>query len=126
MQDWQEEQRELCGDRWKDKDGRVFTNDEGAPIHPDALSKWFRDFTQRNGFPEVHVHSLRHTYASLMIAEGTPLVVVSRRLGHAQVSTTANIYAHVIASADEKAAQISEKFADVLTTPKEKKKAVTA
>lgn len=126
VQDWQEEQRELCGDRWKDKDGRVFTNDEGAPIHPDALSKWFRDFTQRNGFPEVHVHSLRHTYASLMIAEGTPLVVVSRRLGHAQVSTTANIYAHVIASADEKAAQISEKFADVLTAPKEKKKAVTA
>lgn len=125
VQDWQEEQRKLCGDRWKDKDGRVFTNDEGAPIHPDALSKWFRDFTQRNGFPEVHVHSLRHTYASLMIAEGTPLVVISRRLGHAQVSTTANIYAHVIASADEKAAQISEKFADVLIAPNEKK-AVTA
>ena len=60
-----------------------------------------------------------------MIAEGTPLVVVSRRLGHAQVSTTANIYAQVIASADEKAAQISEKFADVLATPKGKK-AVTA
>ena len=49
-----------------------------------------------------------------MISEGTPLVVVSRRLGHAQVSTTANIYAHVIASADEKAAQIAEKFSDVL------------
>lgn len=51
-----------------------------------------------------------------MISEGTPLVVVSRRLGHAQVSTTANIYAHVIHSADEKAAQISEKFADILGT----------
>lgn len=49
-----------------------------------------------------------------MISEGTPLVVVSRRLSHAQVSTTANIYAHVIASADEKAAQIAEKFSDVL------------
>ena len=49
-----------------------------------------------------------------MIADGTPLVVVSRRLGHAQVSTTANIYAHVIASADEKAAQIGDQFADVV------------
>lgn len=103
-----------------DKDRRVFTTDEGAPIHPDAFSKWFRDFANRSGFPGVHVHSLRHTYASLMIADGTPLVVVSRRLGHAQVSTTANIYAHVIASADEKAALVSEKFADVITTPNQK------
>lgn len=47
--------------------------------------------------------SLRHTYASLMIADGTPLVVVSHKLGHAQTSTTANIYAHVIASAEERA-----------------------
>ena len=114
--DWQDKQRELCGDRWKDTDRRVFTTDEGAPIHPDALSKWFRDFANKCGFKDVHVHSLRHTYASLMISEGTPLVVVSRRLGHAQVSTTANIYAHVIHSADEKAAQISEKFADILGT----------
>ena len=49
-----------------------------------------------------------------MIADGTPLVVVSRRLGHAQVSTTANIYSHVIASADEKAARIGDRFADVV------------
>ena len=62
----------------------------------------------------MHIHSLRHTFASLMIADGTPLVVVSRRLGHAQVSTTANIYSHVIASADEKAAQIGDRFADAL------------
>ena len=125
VQEWQEEQRALCGDRWKDKDGRIFTNDEGAPIHPDALSSWFGDFTRRNGFTEIHVHSLRHSYASLLIAEGTPLVVVSRRLGHAQVSTTANIYAHVIASADEKAAQITEKFVDIIV-PNQKKKAATA
>ncbi len=120
LQDWQEQQRELCGDRWKDKDRRIFTNEEGAPIHPDALSRWFRAFADRNGFPGVHVHSLRHTYASLMIADGTPLIVVSRRLGHAQVSTTANIYSHVIQSADEKASQISEKFADVISIPDKK------
>lgn len=123
--DWQDRQRELCGDRWRDTDRRVFTTDEGAPIHPDAFTKWFRDFANKHGFTGVHVHSLRHTYASLMISEGTPLVVVSRRLGHAQVSTTANIYAHVIHSADEKAAQISEKFADILGTD-EKENALVA
>lgn len=124
-QEWQDRQRELCGDRWKDTDRRVFTTDDGAPIHPDALSKWFREFADKCGFPDVHIHSLRHTYASLMISEGTPLVVVSRRLGHAQVSTTANIYAHVIQSADEKAAQISEKFADILGTPEKETAIVT-
>lgn len=118
---WQDEQRELCGDQWQDKDGRVFTSLFGAPIHPDTLSSWFKAFTKKNHFPDVHFHSLRHTYASLMIADGTPLVIVSRRLGHAQVSTTSNIYSHIIQSADEKAAQISDKFADsFLTTPARK------
>ena len=111
---WQDDQRDACGDYWKDTAGRVFTGDDGAPVFPDSLTKWFSAFVKRSGLPDVHIHSLRHTYASLMIADGTPLVVISRRLGHAQVSTTANIYSHVIASADEKAAQISEKFADVV------------
>lgn len=116
---WQDDQRDACGDYWKDTVGRVFTGDDGAPVFPDSLTKWFAAFVKRSGLPDVHIHSLRHTYASLMIADGTPLPVVSRRLGHAQVSTTANIYAHAIASADEKAAQIAEKFADVVTTPED-------
>lgn len=119
---WQDTQRNICGDCWRDEDGRVFTGDDGAPIHPDALTKWFSKFIKLNNFPKVSIHSLRHTYASLMIADGTPLVVVSRRLGHAQVSTTANIYSHVIASADEKAAQISEKFADVVINSESQRK----
>lgn len=111
---WQENERLELGDAWKDKDGRIFTNDMGAPLHPDTVSKWFREFIRTTDLPYVSVHSLRHTAASLMIAEGTPLVVVSRRLGHAQVSTTANIYSHVIASADEKAAEIGDQYAELL------------
>ena len=49
-----------------------------------------------------------------MIADGTPLVVVSHQLGHAQASTTANIYAHVIASAEAKAAQTFDRFNDII------------
>ena len=58
-----------------------------------------------------------------MIADGTPLVVVSRRLGHAQFSTTSNIYSHVIQSADEKAAQISDKFSESFLSLPTKKQA---
>ncbi|MBS1403412.1 MAG: hypothetical protein HPZ79_10595 [Oscillospiraceae bacterium] len=49
-----------------------------------------------------------------MIADGVPLVVVSRQLGHAQSSTTANIYAHAIASAQAKAMQTFDRFNDVV------------
>ncbi|MDD2955793.1 MAG: site-specific integrase [Oscillospiraceae bacterium] len=116
--DWQDAQRDACGDFWKDKDGRVFTGDDGAPVFPDVLTKWFAAFVKRSGLPHVTIHSLRHTYASILIAQGTPLIVVSSRMGHAQASTTANIYAHIIKSADEKASQVTEMFADSLVPEK--------
>jgi integrase len=112
--DWQDAQREGCGDQWKPSDGRVFTAEDGGLIHPDSLTKWFKAFIRRHGFPDVHLHSLRHTAASVMIADGIHIVTVSKRLGHAQVSTTSNIYAHMIKSADEKAAQVAEKYADLI------------
>ena len=115
--DWQDTQREACGDQWNPTDGRVFTHEDGRPLFPSYLTKWFKDFITRHGFQDVHLHSLRHSYASLMIADGTPLVVVSKRLGHSQVSTTSDIYAHIIKSSDEKAAQVTEKFADILAPP---------
>lgn len=111
---WQDAQREKLGDAWKDEDGRVFTTDEGAPMFPDSISQWFTKFVKRTGLPKVTVHSLRHTYVSIMIADGTPLVVVSHQLGHAQASTTANIYAHVIASAEARAAQTFDRFNDII------------
>lgn len=118
VMEWQDEQKELCGDQWKDKDGRIFTKEDGSPMRPDTLTGWFSDFVKRNNLPDIHLHSLRHTYASLMIADNTPLVIVSKRMGHAQTSTTANIYAHMIQSADEKAAEVVELFSGVLKIEK--------
>lgn len=100
---WQDEQRDKLGDAWKNDADRVFTTEFGTPIQPSRLTKWFRDFIDRSGLPHVTVHSLRHTYASLLISDGVPLTVVSHQLGHSQTSTTANIYAHVIAAAEAKA-----------------------
>mgnify|MGYP005807036805 CR=1 FL=1 len=122
---WQDAQRETLGDAWQDHDGRVFTNEEGKPLFPDSVSQWFTKFVKRTGLPKVTVHSLRHTYASLMIADGTPLVVVSHKLGHAQTSTTSNIYAHVIAEAEAKADEVFYRFGDLVAPeirPKLRKK----
>lgn len=75
------------------------------PIHPDTLTNWFSDFIKRHDLPKVTLHGLRHTNASLLIAAGTNIRTVSGRLGHSQASTTANIYAHAIQSADAIAAE---------------------
>lgn len=61
-QKWQEQQKEAMGDAWQDKDGRVFTNDFGAPIHPDSLTGWFTDFVKRHNLPKISLHGLRHPY----------------------------------------------------------------
>ena len=100
---WQNEQRlQLC-DLWVDSD-RLFTAWNGTPMYPDTISGWFTDFLKRNGFPHVTLHSLRHCNATLMIAEGVDIRTVSQRLGHADASTTLNIYAHALKSRDIEAA----------------------
>jgi integrase len=58
--------------------------------------------------PQISIHSLRHTNITLLLASGIPLKTVSYRAGHAQTSTTANIYSHAIRTADEKAAEVLE------------------
>lgn len=105
---WQMEQRFKVGDQWEDND-RLFTAWNGAPIHPDTITDWFAKFIKRSGLPYVTLHSLRHTNATLMIAEGTDVCTVSRRLGHANTATTLNIYAHALQSKDAEAANTIER-----------------
>ena len=61
--------------------------------------------------PHIHPHQFRHSLASLLINNGTDILAVSRRLGHANAVTTMSIYAHALQKAD---AQSSECIADVL------------
>ena len=74
-------------------------------MYPDTISKWFTEFIEKNGFPKVSLHSLRHSNASMMIAEGVDIRTVSQRLGHADTSTTLNIYTHAMKSRDLEAAE---------------------
>ena len=112
-------ERFRLGDQWIESN-KLFTQWNGSPIHPDTISSWFSKFVKRNNLSDITLHSLRHTNASLMIANGVDIRTVSKRLGHAQVSTTTDIYSHAIKSADERAADV---LGDILTVKKDNKKA---
>lgn len=86
----------------------VFTRRNGEPIDSDEISTWFPHFLAEHNLPPIHFHSLRHTNASILIAAHVPITTVSGRLGHAQTSTTLNIYASAIQSADAVAADALE------------------
>lgn len=100
---WQTAEQLRLGSAWHEQ-GLVFTAWNGEPMHPDTVTNWFKRFQIEHGLQPVTFHSLRHTNASLLIAAHVPVTVVSGRLGHAQTSTTTNIYAGFIRSADAAAA----------------------
>lgn len=103
----QTEERLAVGDRWNDT-GFIFTKWDGTPMHPDSLYQWFTKFVRQNGLPPVTLHSLRHTNASLLIANKIDIATVSKRLGHADTSITARVYTHAIKEADAVAADALE------------------
>lgn len=96
---WQKLQANRLKKNWTNN-GRVIVSENGEPMNPDRLTQWFGKFIRRTDLPQIHLHSLRHTYASLCIAKGAPLTSVAAQLGHSNVATTETIYAHAIRSAE--------------------------
>lgn len=88
------------------RSGFVFCQYDGKPMHPDSVTDYLKKFSKRNNLPHINPHAFRHTMASMLYYNGVDSVSISKRLGHAQVSTTANIYAHVVEQADKKNAEI--------------------
>lgn len=102
---WQSTERERLEGYYLDR-GFVFAQDSGAPMHPDSVTDYLKKLSRRYGLPHLNAHAFRHTMASMLYYSGVDSVSISKRLGHAQVSTTSNIYAHVIESADRQNADI--------------------
>lgn len=75
-------------------------------IHNDTISKWFNHFLKRNNLKHMRFHDLRHTHATLLIANGIDMKTVSARLGHSTISTTMDIYTHPLAEKDKIASNI--------------------
>lgn len=104
-QAWQTKERFRLGGYYEDQ-GFLFAQDNGKPMHPDTVTTWLDRFSKRHVLPHINPHAFRHTMASMLYFNGVDSVSISKRLGHAQVSTTADIYAHVMEEADQRNADI--------------------
>ena len=105
----QSEMKLKCGTAWYASDF-VFTHDNGIPIFPNRPSVWFKGFIEKKGLPPITFHGLRHTNASILIAEGIDIVTLSKRLGHADKNVTLNTYSHVIESREKMMASKMDDF----------------
>ena len=103
FKEWQDHEREEAGEFWMES-RKIFTAKDGRPINPGTVTSWFHNFIQSNNLPQISIHGLRHTNASIMISSGVPITTTAKRLGHSTSATTSKIYAHAIASADAAAA----------------------
>jgi len=91
------------GDDWNDT-GLVFTKENGEAWHPEVVSRFFRQAVKRSLLPEIRLHDLRHTHATLALRAGIHPKVVSERLGHATIAITLDTYSHAIPAMQEEAA----------------------
>lgn len=111
------------GSQWVGKWGQeyddnfLFTQWNGKVMYLDTPYQWFKKIIARynasadpaNALPDIPLHGLRHTSATLLISQNVDVKTVSGRLGHSQTSTTMNIYAHSLRKSDEAAAETLQK-----------------
>ena len=88
--------------------GSVFTNLSGDYFNAINLNARLKKVIAETGLPDIHLHSLRHTHASLLINSDVTAKVIADRLGHANTNTTLNVYSHVFAASEVKAMQAVE------------------
>ena len=100
----QAKERMALGDQWHDTQ-RLVVNAFGEPMHPNTPYHWLKGFCQETGQRFLGVHQFRHLNASLLINSGADVRTVSASLGHSQVTTTLNIYAHTFAEAQARAGE---------------------
>lgn len=88
----------------------VFSNNRNTFIQPTMTNKWLKRVLTKYGLPSLTTHGLRHTHCSLLFESGAKMKVVQNRLGHKDIKTTMNIYAHVTKNAEDEAVHDFEMF----------------
>lgn len=101
--------RERAGSDWQDTVGRIFTDAIGRPLSPHLVSTEFQRQRRAAGIPKVRLHDLRHSAATLLLAEGVPLAVISDWLGHAGIAVTMQHYAAVVPELRHEAAEAMDR-----------------
>ena len=92
----QEENRRLCGRSYcREYIGYICVDEMGTRMSPNYITTGFSKLLKKNGLRAIRFHDLRHSCASLLLANGVPLKHIQEWLGHSDFTTTANIYAHL-------------------------------
>jgi len=100
--------RLAAGTAWQDRDA-VFADSVGRPILPEYVSHAFADARKRAGLPTATLHQLRHTAATMLLAEGVPVAVISEWLGHSGIAVTMKHYAAVVPALHREAARAMDR-----------------
>lgn len=112
LEDWRRRLR--CDGLPSGPEDWMFCNIAGRFLNPESLSQLFDRVLRRSGLPLIRFHDLRHTHASLLVADGTPIKVVTERLGHAHPAFTIHTYQHLLPGMSAAAA---ERFASLIADP---------
>lgn len=107
----QQVQERLGCDQWQEHN-LVFCRPNGSPLPPDFAYRQFQRLIKEAGVSRIRLHDLRHTHATWLLEAGEQLHVVADRLGHADSSTTSNIYAHVTDRQRRKGAETFRRIMD--------------
>lgn len=104
----QEKHASFLGSAWQNL-GYIFTEEDGYVMNPQTPTKQFSKFLKRHNIRHLKFHGLRHTSATMLLANGCDIKTVSMRLGHSDIETT-NIYVHALESIDRRAAETFDKI----------------
>lgn len=100
----QDEERAEWGDAYNDH-GLVFAREDGTPIPPERVTKRFAELVAEAGLRRVRLHDLRHGRASLLLAAGVDIALVSKIFGHSSISITSDTYSHLLDGIGREAAE---------------------
>lgn len=103
-QEQQTAERQLAGSRWINS-GLVFTSSIGTPLDERNVRRSFKETLRAAELPDLRLHDLRHTTATLLLTQGVHPRVVMETLGHSQVTLTLDTYSHVLPSLQAEAAK---------------------
>lgn len=109
----QEQERNWAGEDWREM-GYVFTSRIGTPLDARGLIRRFHAILKSAGLPRLRFHDLRHSTATLLLAQGVSPRYITDLLGHSQVSFTMQTYAHVLAPVRK---EVAAKMDEILATP---------
>ncbi len=97
------EARLVAGGRWADGDF-VFASSTGTPMDPRNVTRQFKALLKEAELPDMRLHDLRHSCATLLLAQGVDPRTIMETLGHSQISLTLNTYSHVLPALKQEAA----------------------